>query len=69
MPRKQFFYAVMIVVWAMFLVNYIVNVTLAGPTRAQWVRKNWYQIPYHSAARARAAPALAARAVDQSAAE
>ncbi|UFS57910.1 potassium channel family protein [Subtercola endophyticus] len=42
---QTFLYAVMIVVWAAFLINYIINVVLAGPTRAQWVRKNWYQIP------------------------
>ncbi|MCU1476668.1 MAG: hypothetical protein JWQ64_1361 [Subtercola sp.] len=42
---QWFLYGVMIVVWAAFLVNYIVNVALAGDQRRQWVRKNWYQIP------------------------
>ncbi|MCU1481370.1 MAG: two pore domain potassium channel family protein [Subtercola sp.] len=42
---QTFLYGVMIVVWAAFLVNYVINVVLAGPARGQWVRKNWYQIP------------------------
>ncbi|GGF12448.1 potassium channel family protein [Subtercola lobariae] len=38
-------YTVMIIVWAAFLVNYVVNVILAGDHRRTWIRTNWYQIP------------------------
>ncbi|MEF2978796.1 potassium channel family protein [Subtercola sp. YIM 133946] len=40
-----FLYGVMIVVWVAFVINYVVNLAIAGPNRRQWVRKNWYQIP------------------------
>jgi voltage-gated potassium channel len=37
--------AVMIAVWAVFLINYLIMLALARNARWKWVRSNWWQIP------------------------